>query len=342
MRKRGLGRLRLAARRLRNIFIHKGLILLYHRVSELATDPQLLSVTPEHFGEHLEILRKYYRFISLQQLALTLKEGNFSNRGVVVTFDDGYADNLYNAKPLLERYGIPAMVSVTTGYVGQAKEFWWDELERLLLLSPRVPKQLKVTVHEETIYWRMDEGATSVEGQWHVALQDTPTSRHRAYRDLHRLLRPLRYKEQEEVLADLREQMGDNGQCRTDYQALTPEEVRRLAADGLVEIGSHTVTHPVLSVQPLEVQRRELVESKGQLEAILGHPVTSLAYSYGGGRDAGDETAALARAAGYEIGCANFPALVTHRSDIFKLPRYLVRDWNGDEFAWRLERWFRG
>ncbi|MBE3118099.1 MAG: polysaccharide deacetylase family protein [Candidatus Atribacteria bacterium] len=174
-----------------------------------------------------------------------------------------------------------------------------------------------------------------------MELQDTPTPRHRAYRDLHRLLRPLRYDEQEELLADLREQIGDNGQCRPGYLALTPEEVRWLAADGLVEIGSHTVTHPVLSVQPLEVQRRELVESKSQLEAILGHPVTSLAYSYGGGGDAGDETAALAREAGYEIGCANFPALVTQRSDIFQLPRFLVRDWDGDEFARRLERLFR-
>ena len=51
----------------------------------------------------------------------------------MVTFDDGYADNLWNAKPLLERYDVPAAVFVTTGYAGQDREFWWDELETLLL-----------------------------------------------------------------------------------------------------------------------------------------------------------------------------------------------------------------
>ena len=342
MRTRGLGRIKRWAQRCPAPFCPRVIILLYHRVFDAPTDPQRLCVSPKRFGEHLEHLGRYYSVLSLSQLEGALKERRLPKRAVVVTFDDGYADNLHHAKPLLERYNIPATVFVTTGYVGQQKEFWWDELERLLLLSPRVPEQLKVTVNGTTYSWHMDEDTNSFYGQWHVELRDTPTTRHRAYLEMHRLLRPLQYKEQEGVLADMREQIGDNGQCRPDYLALTPEEVRLLAADGLVEIGSHTVTHPVLSVQPLEVQRYELVESKEQLEAILGHPVTSLAYSYGGGGDAGDETAALAREAGYEIGCANFPALVTHRSDIFQLPRFLVRDWDGDEFAYRLMRWFRG
>jgi len=342
MRKRGLGRIKRWAQRCTAPFHSQVVILLYHRVFDTPSDPQRLCVNPKRFGKHLEHLGRYYSVLSLSQLARALKERRLPKHAVVVTFDDGYADNLYHAKPLLERYNIPATVFVTTGCMGQAKEFWWDELERLLLLSPRLPEQLKVTLNGTIYSWRMDEETTSDYGQWHVELQDTPTPRHGAYRDVHRLLRPLRYEKQEGVLADLREQVGDNGQCRPDYQALTPEEVRLLAADGLVEIGSHTVTHPVLSLQPLEVQRYELVESKKQLESILGHPVTSLAYSYGGGRDAGDETAALAREAGYEIGCANFPALVTNRSDIFQLPRFLVRDWDGDEFAHRLMRWFRG
>jgi len=342
MRTRGLRRVKRWAQRCMAPFRSQVVILLYHRVFDPPADPQRLCVHPKRFGEHLEHLHRYYSVLILSQLARALKERRLPKRAVVVTFDDGYADNLHHAKPLLERYNIPATVFVTTGYVGQVKEFWWDELERLFLLSPRVPEKLKVTVNGTTYYWRMDEDTNSFYGQWHVELQDTPTPRHGAYLDAHRLLRPLQYKKQEGVLADLREQIADNGQCRPDYQALTPEEVRLLAADGLVEVGSHTVTHPVLSVQPVEVQRYELVESKVQLEAILGRPVTSLAYSYGGGGDAGDKTAALAREAGYEIGCANLPALVTNQSDIFQLPRFLVRDWDGDEFTRRLERWFRG
>jgi hypothetical protein len=205
-----------------------------------------------------------------------------------------------------------------------------------------MPEQLQVSVNGETYLWRMDQDAASIDEKWNVLMPDTPTPRHRAYRDLHRLLRPLRFEQQEEALIALREQLGDNGLGRPGYLALSPKEVQRLAAGGLVEIGSHTVSHPVLSVQPLEDQRHELVESKRQLETILGHPVTTLAYSYGDRSDAGNATAALAREVGYQVGCSNFPALVTHHSDNFQLPRFLVRDWDGDEFAGRLAGWFHG
>lgn len=343
MRIRGLGRLKRMAYRSTIPFRSRVIILVYHRVFDAHTDPQLLCVHPGRFREHLEHLARNYSVLSLSQLAKALQERQMPKRAVVVTFDDGYADNLHNAKPLLEHFGIPATVSVTTGYMGRGKEFWWDELERLFLLSSKMPEQLHVTVNGETYSWQMQsDNVASNNKEWNVLLPDTPTPRHRAYRDLHRLLRPLGYAEQERALSELLEQLGDSGQGRSDYLVLSPEEVHQLAAGGLVEIGSHTVTHPVLANQSLEVQRFELVESKRQLEAILEQPVTSLAYSYGASDDAGDATAALAREAGYEIGLANFPLPVTQQTNIFQLPRFLVRDWDGDMFASYLARWFRG
>src|SRR5215831_13125303 len=90
-------------RELRNRFTHAPLILLYHRVSDLPSDPHLLSVTTAHFAEHLSMLRRYTCPMPLRDIVRGLRDNNVPRRAVVVTFDDGYADNLHNAKPLLGR-----------------------------------------------------------------------------------------------------------------------------------------------------------------------------------------------------------------------------------------------
>ena len=74
-----------------------------------------------------------------------------------MTFDDGYADNLYAAKPLLEAADVPATVFIVSGAIGQAREFWWDELARTLLGPAPVPTMFAVPVDGETLTWRLDE-----------------------------------------------------------------------------------------------------------------------------------------------------------------------------------------
>jgi peptidoglycan/xylan/chitin deacetylase (PgdA/CDA1 family) len=321
-------------------------ILLYHRVFEPRSDPQRLCVSPKHFARHLEHLGRHYRVMTLQEAGRSLREGRMPKRGVVITFDDGYADNLLNAKPLLERYETPATVFVVTGYVGSEREFWWDELERLLLWTPQLPEKLQVTLNGSIYDWHLDgcelfsEDEKILYKQWNVELSGDPTLRHRYYRELTRWLRSMGEEEQLSVLAQLRTQSEDDGKGRTDYLAMTPEEICRLAEGGLVGIGAHTMTHSVLATQSVEMQQKGIRESKQHLEAILGRPVTAFSYPYGGKGDIGEETVRLVREASYEEACANFPSPVTRRSDPLFLPRYLVRDWDGEEFEKRLSGFF--
>jgi peptidoglycan/xylan/chitin deacetylase (PgdA/CDA1 family) len=119
-----------------------GMILLYHRVCESPLDPWQLSVTPRHFAQHLEVIRRKWRPMPLGPLVRALREGQRLERAVAVTFDDGYADNLLAAKPLLERYDIPATVFVATGCLEGGWGFWWDELESLLLRAGELPPTL--------------------------------------------------------------------------------------------------------------------------------------------------------------------------------------------------------
>ncbi len=151
MRTRGIGRLRQYAAWTRRQLTGSAVILLYHRVAEPAEDPQLLCVTPRNFSEQMSVLRKFGKPLPLTELVTLGRDRNLPQQGIVVTFDDGYADNLHNAKPALARYEIPATVFVTAGQVGSTEEYWWDELERLLLEPSRLP---------EVLVLRTDTGGT--------------------------------------------------------------------------------------------------------------------------------------------------------------------------------------
>ena len=343
---RGINRARKLLRRifpLHRIF-PRCIILIYHRVADVVSDPQLLCVSKTHFAEHLEYLQRYYHPMSLQDLMQDISTGKVPRYRVVVTFDDGYADNLWNATPLLERYNVPATVFVTTSYVGQNQEFWWDELERLLLLPEKLPEKLALDVHGELHKWDLhgSEEQKAWNDRWDVTMGFRPSQRHEVYKDLHPLLRHLEYEKRQQLLIELARWAGVPKDGRSDYLSLNFDELKTLGDNELVEIGSHTVTHSVLSAQPPDVRRMEIVRSKGYLEEILGGPVDSFSYPYGGADAVGEDTIRLVREAGYKVACANFAAPVTRKSTPYWLPRYLVRNWDGEEFARRLRRWFRG
>ena len=334
-------------RRARSFLIGGAVILLYHRVHDADFDPWLLGVSLKNFDDHMAHLRERYAVLSLAELSHALERGHVPRAGVAVTFDDGYADNLRNAKPILERHRVPATVFVTSGYVGARREFWWDELERVVLRAPRVPERLTVTVRGTTHEWPTGSAQTMTlverlaDVQWNVERSDDPTPMHRAFREIHAVLAGLTAAEQDAAMADLRQQTGSSDAPRPENLAMSPEEVRTLAQGGLVTVGAHTVTHPVLSSLPPEVAAEEISRSKSELERILGTPVTGLAYPFGYRGAFTDRNISDARAAGITDAYSNFGSgTVRAAADRFQLNRILVRDWAGDDFARRLRSAF--
>ncbi len=344
----GVGKARRVIRMLMSRYVPSALILVYHRVTELESDPQLLAVTPKNFAEHLEILRSQANPIPLKRLIETLAEGNIPNRGVVVTFDDGYSDNLKQAKPILERYGIPATVFISAGATSSKREFWWDELERLLLHTGNLPEKLTLNINGQIIRWELGEMTEYLEQDywqhrdWNVNEKVDPTLRHSIYRSLHQRLRPLPFREQQKVLEDLSAVAGVQTIIRCEYLPLTPDEILALVQGGLIEVGAHTMTHTVLATLPHNAQQAEIEQSKSELEKIIGNPIASFAYPYGSRADYSRETVALVREAGFSCACSNFPEVIWNEADPFQLPRILIQDCDGDSFARRLRRWWDG
>jgi peptidoglycan/xylan/chitin deacetylase (PgdA/CDA1 family) len=343
---RGIEGLRRTARRAARRSEKGVLILLYHRVAKVNSDPWALAVTPRRFAEHLEILRQYATPIQLQQLVQASFD-DLPDRSVVVTFDDGYADNLYNAKPLLERHGVPATIFLATGYMGYKREFWWDELDRLLLQPGTVPGTLRLSVGGETFQWELGEAAHYSENDaqrdrhWRFR-KDAPSSRHQLYRSLCEMLNPLPEGERQEVLDKLLTWAGTEPAARPTHRLLSLAEAVALAKGNLIEVGAHTVTHPALSTLPAPSQRDEIRGSKTWLEEILNRPVNSFAYPYGGPSDYTAETISVVREAGFSCACSNFPGVVDRSTDPFQLPRVYAPNCGRERFAKWLFRWLSG
>ncbi|MBW4593915.1 MAG: polysaccharide deacetylase family protein [Brasilonema angustatum HA4187-MV1] len=341
----GIGQLRHKVKRVRNLLAPGGLILLYHRVAQLPSDPFKLCVTPDHFAEQLAVLRKYTHPMSLQQMVQSIQEGKQPHRWVVVTFDDGYADNLYAAKPLLEQHDVPATVFVGTGNIGNKREFWSDELERLLLQPGTLPETLCLSINGSTYTWDLGEAATYSEEayqrhcswNWYLPEEADPSPRQRLYRSVYQWLHSLSIEERQQVLDQLLTWSKADTTCRPTHRFLSASEVHALAQGNLIEIGSHTVNHPFLSTLPVAKQQYELQQSKTCLEEITEHTVKSFAYPHG---DYTTETVALARKEGFACACSIIPKKVWRNADYFQLPRVPIYDWDGEEFARQLSNWF--
>lgn len=328
----------------RRRFAPGGLVLMYHRVADLAPDPFRICQAPQYFAEHLEVLKRHTNPVSLQQLVQAVREKKSIDRLVALTFDDGYTDNLYTVKPLLERYDIPATFFITTGDLQNKREFWWDELERLLLQPGTLPPMLSLKVREQTYKWNLNEAACYLQSDylrdrnwnWYDAESSDPSSRQRLYRSLYELLSQQSVVDRQNSMDQLLDWSGAKNQVRSTHRSLSAQEISHLAPEGLVEVGSHTVNHPFLSALSGVEQQQELQQNKSHLEAIIDRPVVSFAYPHG---NYTSQTPAIAQAVGFNCACSTQCDRVRSKVDAFQLPRIEAQNGDGEVFSRQLAQW---
>ena len=225
--------------------------------------------------------------------------GRFGRRFVVVTFDDGYADNLAHALPVLERYQAPFTVYVTTALVEGSGSLWWLGLENMLRRNEEVeipPMERRFT-------------AASIEEKAHVIAQVARW----VWTDI---------AQRVPMLPDVFKRYGVSLSAVTKEAGLSREQLRELSGHPLATIGGHTTDHPDLtSLSPLQASR-EMSDNKTFLENLCECPVDHFAYPYGVG---GAREAGLAGKAGFKTAVTNkqgclFP---DHRDNRLLLPRHL-------------------
>lgn len=314
-------------------------ILMYHRVAAVDVDPWGLCVSPFNFERQIQALHDSAAIVPLSAVSDIPSP---SPRQVVITFDDGYADNLHAAAPVLERFAAPATVFIATDILEQRAEFWWDALERVLLRPGRVPETLRLSLGDAETVWDLGAAAVLTEQDWRearrwCAWQPAPTPRHAFYLDVWNRLRLSRDADQRAAIATIETWASLPAETRESHRTLSREELRRLAEGGMVEIGAHSRTHPMLPRLTDHEQRQEIVGSKEVLAGTLGRAVTAFSYPFGA-YDA--VTQSLVRDGGFTAACTTTGGTVDAASDRLALPRIAVADWTAETLLEHLAQWW--
>jgi len=258
---------------------------------------------------------------------------------VAVTFDDGYADNLHAALPILNRNDIPATFFLTSGMLGVAREFWWDELERLLLRPRSLPRALQLTADGATRSFEAGRAAEPFESSQRRIESSPPweaasDTRLGFFYTVWQWLGTLVEESPRTALEQIRKQLEEAEVARDNHRSLNPDKKIRLGCAPQVDIGAHSVTHSMLSTQSPDVQRWEMRQSKQDLQTLIGRPVVGFAYPHG---DYGPETVDLARESGFDFACTTEGGCVARNTRPLALPRLSAADCSGAELVHFLE-----
>ena len=300
---------RLAAPHLRGI----GAVLMFHHVRPRAVRDfapnAMLEITPEFLDAALTRLKELgYRIIALDAALAELRDGSPAGAPpfAVLTFDDGYRDNLVHALPILEKHRAPFVAYVTTGYADRTARLWWVELEEAIRRADRVEV-------------RIGDRALSLPA-------GTAAEKRAAFKAVYW---PLRAGGEERLLAtvgELARGQGVDGRALVDELCMDWDEVERMAHHPLATVGAHTLTHPRLArLDPAEM-RTELGAGRSVLEGRLGRPVVHLAYPVGDPGSAGRREFEAASAFGYASAVTTRPGLIHrgHAAHATALPRVSV------------------
>lgn len=292
-------------------------ILMYHRI----IDNQFISgLTPDEFERQIIYIRKHFNIIPIQQLIKDVTQGNVQPYSLALTFDDGHYDFYTNAWPILKKYSIPASIYVTTGFVDGTTWLWPDLLKHILINSnaPQINLANLGVPHLGTISTQADQ----VHISWHKLGDYCLT---------------LKVDERDQFLQSLAQQakIDVSVSPQSPFHSVTWAQLGEMANDGL-DIGSHTVSHPILSSLDQDNLNYELGVSAEVIKQRLGVLPVGICYPNGRSEDINQNVIQTAQTIGYTYGLMGRNAAIKSAS-LFEIGR-LAANKNFFYFKWTLAR----
>ncbi len=290
------------------------LVLMYHRVLP-EPDPLLLDEPDAlRFAAQMKLVGSLCRIVGLSDAVDQLAAGTLPPRAAAITFDDGYVNNLEIAVPVLRELRLQATFYVATGFI-EGDVMFNDVVIEALRRAPSVLDLRSLGLPRYEL--------ASLEAR-QTAIDD--------------LLPRIKYLEPAERTRTTAAIAAASGIDLPRGLMMDEAQLRELARSGM-EIGAHSVSHPILARIDPEAARREIESGKERLERLVGQRVRSFAYPNGRpGRDYGPEHVAMVRAAGFENAVSTAWGKATRASSRFEIPRIAPWDRSALRYGLRLLR----
>lgn len=278
-------------------------ILIFHRVLP-QVDPLFPETPTAHeFEQQMRWVRSWFNVLPLREAVDRLYGGTLPARALSVTFDDGYADNESIAAPILRNLGMSATFFVSTGFL-EGGSMWNDRV----IEAVRACRANALDMRDAGL------------GAWQLG---TDAQRRQAVLDI---LGSIKRLEPERRTAVVDTVVRVAGGAPPPALMMRPPQVRNLRTLGM-DVGAHTVTHPILARLQADAVRAEIARSKADLERILDEPVPLFAYPNGvPDHDYTAAHAAIVRECGFEAAVSTAWGSASRRSDRYQLPRFTPWD----------------
>ncbi|ARN74521.1 glycosyltransferase [Oceanicoccus sagamiensis] len=254
------------------------IILMYHRI---LNRPESGAIQPGVFKQQMQYLMQNYNVISIDELLERLNNNTVEPYSVAITFDDGYGDFYHKAWPILRQLQLPASLYITTGFI-DGKQWLWPDILRYLLNN----------THKSII-------SHPILGEIRLGKHEIQT----AWSRIADILLPLSTTERDSIFQHLFAQLEviPPEQPTNDYRPLTWRNLQDMSEQGL-DIGSHTITHPVLSNLDDQDIERELLLSMHRIEEQIGKRPNGICYPNGRSEDINNTVLSIAKETNYQYG----------------------------------------